>query len=311
MSKKILITGASGIIGESLIRHNAGSEARELLLVSRKSDEFGDLGDILKFNAGITEKAEIKRICLDMRPDVIINCASYSNPQKCEKHKKLAWDINVDALENLTRMARIVDAHLISFSSDNIFPGDKGPYSETDRPEPINYYGKSKHAADNTVLAGCERSTIIRMSGVFGYSSFGRQHFLNYACESFRNNKDVTYEYETKSNPVFADDLANAVYSLIDRELYGIFNAGSPDILTKKEMASIAKEIFESYDSKITLVKNKTANTVNIPAKAGLITLKLETNIGMRFSDIENALQALKYQMLENRNFTRKGDNNG
>uniref|UniRef100_UPI000ADB98E1 SDR family oxidoreductase n=1 Tax=Rhodothermus marinus TaxID=29549 RepID=UPI000ADB98E1 len=87
----------------------------------------------------------------DFTPTVVINCAAMTQVDRCEIEKEACWRVNVEAVETLARLCRQFGARLIQVSTDFVFDGTAGPYRETDRPNPINFYGRSKLASENVV----------------------------------------------------------------------------------------------------------------------------------------------------------------
>ena len=98
---------------------------------------------------------------LSIRPEYIINTAAMTNVDACEEKKQEAWFANATFVEQLSRIALIIEAHFIHFSTDYVFDGRKGPYVESDQPKPISYYGKSKLACENAVIHSHAFNTVI------------------------------------------------------------------------------------------------------------------------------------------------------
>jgi dTDP-4-dehydrorhamnose reductase len=106
------------------------------------------------------------------RPDVIINAAAATNVDGCETDRAEAWRDNVDLVETIVEVCRKIDARLVQVSTDYVFDGEAGPYVESDRPNPINYYGKTKLAAENVCLRSGIDVAIVRTMWLYGAGSF-------------------------------------------------------------------------------------------------------------------------------------------
>jgi dTDP-4-dehydrorhamnose reductase len=301
---KILILGASGKIGESITKFIMTETVHNLILLSSNSDKLIESERVKKYKVNSLDKKETKRICLEERPDVIINTASLSSIEQCENDKKLAFELNAHVVESLVRMAKIIDAHFIMFSSDQIFDGEKGPYTEHDKPNPINYYGKSKHAAENLCLSGCNKYSIIRTGTIYGMSSFGKCDFVDEIIYAINKKNEIEVPRGRYSTPTFTDDIARAVEKIIRKKRFGIYNVAGQDWVNKYEVALKAATIFSNYDYKILGVANDNSNTkIKYPEKAGLITLKAETDLGFKFCSLESGLQALRHQLILSNKF--------
>jgi len=154
IKNRILIIGASGMLGQRLINFYSNLKDIELLAASFEEKYYEE--NISYRQIDISKRESIKKVVYDFYPDVIINAAAFTNVDLCEKEKEIAWKINVKGVEYLADFARILDAHLIHVSTDYVFDGKNGPYSERDIPKPISYYGRTKLASENVkvVLGG-------------------------------------------------------------------------------------------------------------------------------------------------------------
>ncbi len=179
-------------------------------------------------------------------------------------------------------------------SSEQIFDGEKGLYSEDDKPNPINYFGKSKHAAENICRTQWNRYTIIRTTLFYGPSTFRKKDFVQKIKDTVKNGYFFASS-EIYTNPVYIDDLATIIYKVIDKERYGIFNVGGADWLNYFQIAKIVAEIFELDAQKI-IESNDMDKKIRIPKKGGLLTLKTETSLGFKFCTLKSGLQSFKFR---------------
>ncbi len=97
----------------------------------------------------LTRREEVKDLVYDFYPDVIVNAAAYTNVDLSEKERETAWKTNVKGVEYIAEVSRVIDSHIIHISTDYIFNGQKGPYSEKDKPSPLGYYARTKLASEN------------------------------------------------------------------------------------------------------------------------------------------------------------------
>ena len=152
MGRKILITGAEGQLGKAL--QIIFADNFNVLPTSRKPSELA-LNNRNALEMDITNLDSVSNVINSFQPDIIINCAAYSNVDENEKNKELSHQVNVEGLANLLQ-ASDKETYIIQISSDYVFDGNKGPYDEEDHAFPINYYGKSKLEAEN-ILRGSRR----------------------------------------------------------------------------------------------------------------------------------------------------------
>ena len=151
MSKKILITGGKGQLGQTLYLNLRG-----LYKITNTSRT--DFLDCMKLD--ISDTSQVKDVLSRCVPDIIINCASYNNVDKSEDNKRYARNTIVSGLLNLINNSN-KDCKIIHISSDYVFNGEKEKYLETDIPNPINYYGKLKLEAENLLHSSNKNYAII------------------------------------------------------------------------------------------------------------------------------------------------------
>ena len=299
--KKIIITGASSIIGEAFARLLINETEYDLILQSSQAMSlFPGIKGVMGEQISSLDKQAAKRLILELRPMAIVNTIGMSDIERCETDKRLAWELNSNIVENLARLAKITEAHLITISTDHIFDGKKGPYTEGDIPSPINYYGKSKLAGENFARIGCDKNTIIRISDIYGRSSFGKVDYISRYLAAMEECSDFSAAVNHFTNPVFADDVAYIIFKAIEKKRYGIYNAGGPAWLSRYQTASKLADIFGYQSANLKPVAiDELKQKAKLPAQLGLITLKAETDLGFKFTSIEGGFQALKFQLSE------------
>lgn len=290
MSKRILLVGGDETLGESLIRHFENNTDHELLVVTPELSIESDTN--MKF-ADIFDREKLKEICYELDPELIINTAEYSGIKECELDKKKASDYNLLLTHNLVRIANILDGRYIGFSSDLIFDGEEsGRYRERSRPNPINYYGKTKHAAENAIRTESIPWAILRTSAPFGLSRYGKKDVVYEVVENLANNREITLSDKMIRTPIYTEDLATAVGQLVDNEAHGIINvAGEEEI----NLYDFAHHIADAFGFDKSLIKNTDTPNPQYPLHCGLDTYKLKKKIDVEISSAVSALDALAF----------------
>lgn len=250
----------------------------------------------------IKEKKTLDFIIDEERPDVVINAAAMTDVDGCEVNKKIAMEMNAILPESLALFAKKYDFHLVTFSTDYIFDGLKGPYLEDALPNPLSYYGKSKLAGENAVkIEASEKSTIIRTNVVYGDSSYNKTDFIRWVIYALKDGQKLNIIDGQWCNPTLADDIAKGVFKIIDKESKGIYNFAGRGYFNRYEIAILIADIF-GFDKKlITKIPSSELKQKAIrPVKGGLINLKAESSLGMKFSTLENGIINLKHQLSKN-----------
>lgn len=167
-------------------------------------------------------KPETLEIITKTRPTIIINCAAYTNVEKAEQEQEQAHKINANGPAALAKIAKEINALLVHVSTDYVFDGEKGsPYTEKDKTNPINVYGKTKLAGENAVAkSGC-RYIIARTAWLYGMSG---PNFILKMLELGRSRPRVKVVDDQFGSPTFTKELAIAIMRLIDKNQTGIFH---------------------------------------------------------------------------------------
>jgi dTDP-4-dehydrorhamnose reductase len=300
--KKILILGSSSKLGEALAYTISSESDHPLVLLSSDFNFKSNIKSATVHKCNVLDFKKVKVICYEEKPYYIINCASVNDILYSEKNRKICSDINVMSYDNILSICRVIDSNLIMPSCDYIFNGKYGPYSEEKHPEPVNYIGKTKHAAENNCRAGTINLAIVRTSFLYGLSSYNKGGFINETIEQLKSGKIIQLPDDHFFTPTFAEDAARVILKLIEKNRKGIYNAASNEMLSLYQIASKIAEVF-GFDKenvkKIPPDKYKLKDL--LPKKAGLISLKAETELGIKFSSLEEGLSVIKFKKKLNR----------
>ena len=203
-SKRIVITGANGQLGRELSRLGAVSPNEYIPTDINELD--------------ITNKEAVVQFLAEHKADVIVNCAAYTNVERAESEQNAAYEINSKAAANLAEAAKAMNATLIHISTDYVF-GTEGntPRTEDMPTSPLGVYGHSKLEGERAVIeSGC-KAIIIRTAWL--YSEFG-SNFLKTMLRLTAENEALSVVFDQIGTPTYAGDLALAIFSIIDRDVY-------------------------------------------------------------------------------------------
>lgn len=298
MRKRILVLGSFGKIGEALVKDIVQATDYELLALSKYDESKKNYWKEYHYNCNILDFAALKNIVLDFAPDVIVNAAAYTNVDTSEEERADCWKLNVDLVNRISRYASILDSHLIHISSDYIFDGKNGPYSETSHPAPINFYGKSKLAAENILLSSNIEKTIIRTNFLYGTSLAGKQNFVSGLINALKSGAKVSVVDSLYSNPILTTDIAFGIRRVIELHYSGIINFSGPDYVTRFQIAKKVAEIFELNPNHI--IRSNLSDISFLaarPIKAGLISKKAADELGIIFQGLDEGLKEYKSQL--------------
>lgn len=297
VKNRILVFGSNGMLGQRLGEYFS-KNSLELLTSSAEEKSFIENLDYRQCD--ITDRSKLKNLIYDFCPDYIINAAAFTNVDLAETERETAWKVNVKAVEYMAEAARIIDAHIIHFSTDYIFDGKSGPYLESAMPNPIGYYGRTKLASENVLKLYAVKHTIIRTNVLYGPAKFGRPDFVKWVVESLRNNKQIKIVIDQINNPTYLDDLVQAVDRIIESKREGIYNIGGREFLSRYEFTNIIADYFSLDKSLIIpITTDELKQPARRPLKSGLITIKAQSELGYRPHTVEEALASMKKEVFE------------
>lgn len=295
--KRILITGSNGLLGQKVVEILSRSNY-PLLLVSLEPESVFDEDIFPYLQLDLTHKQEVRRVLDEFEPDIIVNTAAVTDVDLCEKERALAWRVNVGSVENLAHAANLVGAKIIHLSTDYVFDGEKGPYGESDRPNPISYYGRTKFASENVLRIAGTPSAIIRTMVLYGIGKKVKSNFALWLYHNLKENKQIRVVDDQIGNPTLVDDLAFGILKIIELERTGLYHIAGADLVSRYDFALSLCKIFGFNKKLITPVKSSQfKQPAPRPLKSGLITIKAEVELGLKMSGVERGLTILKNQL--------------
>jgi len=300
--KRILITGSNGLLGQKTVEILSRTSC-PLLLVSLEERSVFDEEIFPYRQVDLAKRQSVRNIIDEFEPDVIVNTAALTDVDLCEKERALAWQVNVGSVENLAYAAKLVGSKLVHLSTDYVFDGKSGPYSEVDRPNPLSYYGRTKLASENLLLTIGVPSAIIRTMVLYGTGLKVKSNFALWLYNNLKQGKQVKVVDDQIGNPTLVDDLAFAILKIIELDKTGLYHIAGSDLVSRFEFANTLAEVFNFKKKLITAVKSTAfRQPAPRPLKSGFIILKAETELNLKMSDTGHGLKILKNQLdaLEN-----------
>lgn len=221
--KTVWITGTNGLIGHHLVR-SAAQYAPTWQVRALTRNDF----DLLDFPA-------VERAFRQEQPEMIIHCAAISVVSAAQKNPVLAQRVNVEVTQHLARLAEKIS--FAFFSTDLVFDGKQGNYSETDSPNPLHIYGETKLAAERIVLKN-SRHLVVRTSINAGPSPSGERAFDEQLRRSLQiAGQGMTLFTDEFRSPIAASETARAVWELVQKNCAGIFHVAGAEKLSRWEIA--------------------------------------------------------------------------
>lgn len=293
----VLITGSNGLLGQKIIDLHADFHV-DLIASSAGGDRFARSG-YQYHSLDITEKDEVFQDIEKLKPDVVINTAAMTNVDLCETERERCDKINVEAVGHLADVCLEFKAHLVHVSTDFIFDGEKGLYTEEDEANPINYYGLSKWKSEQLLKKHAVPHAILRTGLVYGFiPKLSRSNIVLWAREALMKGQAINIVDDQFRTPSWAEDLAQGCLLAATRKANGVYNISGPDYMNMYELVQI---IAREWGLDATLIQKATTDFVNQrakrPPKTGFDISKAKQELGYRPHSFVESLHIIEDQI--------------
>ena len=297
--KKVLITGSNGLLGQKLIYQLIGYPDYLVFATSRGANRTLVKKRYEYIPLDITDGQEIQETFDYVQPDIVINAAAMTNVDACEDDKEGCWKLNVDAVQLLVNACEKYNSHLIHVSTDFIFDGVSGPYSEDSEPNPLSFYGESKLAGEEIVKKSSCKWSIARTVLVYGVvDNMSRSNIVLWAKGALESGKELTVVDDQYRTPTLAEDLAHGCILIAQNGAQGIYNISGEDYMC---IIDLVKKVARYYQLDENLVKPISSSRLNQkaarPPKTHLLLDKAKRELGYKPSSFEEGLSILDVQI--------------
>jgi len=297
--KSLLITGGSGLLGSAVVRQAIGRF--KVLSTYQKNPIYLEGAEFI--HADLLNEKDLRTLSLT-KPEIIVHCAALTDVDYCESHPDQAHAQNVQASINVAEMARSIDSYLIQISTDGIFNGEKGFYSENDPPNPINTYGKSKLEAERKVLETYDHSCILR-TNIFGWNPTAKKSMAEWMIGVLEKDQVLSAFKDVVISPVLTNDLAEILFELCLLEHEGTIHVGSRDSCSKFQFAHKIAETFELNRENIKPISVDELHLVaRRPKNTSLNVHRISALLGREMPSVLDGIQKMK--QLGNCEYTRR-----
>ncbi len=229
MNKRVLITGSGGFVGKNLYqlaKENLFDVYGVDLYQKPSVDNIVDITDEVRF-LGVLDQ---------VKPSFIVHTAALSNVERCETEQELAYKNNILPTKTIAAWANKNDATMIYLSSDYVYDGVKGCFTEADPVNPIQYYGHTKLMGEKLV-SELAKHVILRPTVIYGWDHGGMNFFMQ-LCRSQNDKKELKIPIDQVSNPTYVKDICELIIKIFKTpDKYGIFISTGPESMSRYDFA--------------------------------------------------------------------------
>lgn len=299
--RRVLITGSNGLLGQKLLDLYLGKRDAQLIATSRGANRynaFEGYGYTYQ-EMDVTNKDEVMLNIIRYCPTAVINTAAMTNVDTCESEKEACDKLNIDSVKYLVEACNQFDVHLVHLSTDFIFDGEKGPYTEEATPNPLSYYGESKLKAEQYIIENCKNWAILRTVLVYGVANdMSRSNIVLWAKGSLEQGKQINVVDDQYRTPTLAEDLAMGCYLAEMKQAQGIYNISGKDFMNVYELAQRVADFWKLDKN---LIGRADSSTFTQPAKrpprTGFDITKSREKLGYDPHSFEEGLAVVEEQL--------------
>ena len=287
MSAKVMVVGGTGLVGNALVRA-WGARGADVAVATYRRHASGGFLQLDMRDAG-----RVAELLQRHRPSVVAVPAANPFVDYCERHPAETRDVNVNGTLNVARACRDLGARMIFYSSDYVYDGAKGVYTEEDETCPINEYGRQKAEAERGVLAADPRNLVLRTSGAYGWQWEPKNFALQVraklsAGESLAVADDVRY------NPTYVENLAEITVALVEAGAGGIFHVVGAEEIVRSEFASRVARAFGLDPRRLTPTPSaRLASSTPRPKASSLRTDKVRAAVPVPPIGVDEGLRRM------------------
>ncbi|OGB63257.1 MAG: hypothetical protein A2Y94_09895 [Caldithrix sp. RBG_13_44_9] len=284
----VLVTGSSGFLGRNLLKF---SSKKYKLIAQYRYHQPAAYGDKIRFLKLDFLAEQWKKLQL-LKPRVIIHTAAMASIDECETQPELAQRTNYSATCRLVDFAARRKIRFIFISSDVVFDGTKGNYSENEEPYPVNFYAQTKIAAEKYVMENLPDAVVVRPALFYGLALDGRPSFTETMLQHLYAGKQIYTFTDQYRTPILVNDLVSALWELVENSYCGYLHLGGPQKVSRLDLGKMLCAIFNLDENLLIPVKSREVNLqARRPLDCSLDISLARSLLKTRFVDCRTGLQ--------------------
>ena len=296
---RLLIIGSTGLVGSKVASMAQSYGFDPYCTANTRQSNFARSSRL-----DITDLEATLRLVEETKPRAIVNTAALTNVDYCETHREEADRVNVHGVRNLSEAAQQNGSRLIHISTDSVFDGSSGNYSESDVPNPLNYYSETKRRSEEIVLR-MPNFAIARSSVIYGWvptyglgvpaASAKALNFGLFVLDKLSRSETVNAVRDQYTCPTFANNLSDALLRLARSTLTGIFHTVGRSCVSRYEFALKICEVFGFPSSLVHPILSSELHQIAVRPKNTCLTVeRAERALNMRFLTVQEGLSQMR-----------------
>ncbi len=287
---KVLITGASGMLGHRLAIEAAKKDFGVFVAYHHRPIK---IKGCFSLPLEITSIKKIEEAFKKIKPQAVVHTAALTNVDYCEENPKEAFKVNAEGTKNLCQVCLERNIKVVYISTDFVFDGEKGMYSEDDLPNPLSVYGLSKLEGEKAVEK-LPDFLILRCT-IYGWHLNNQKSIPEWVIANLSSGQPVKAFTDRIITPTYTGFLSGLILKSLDRNLSGIFHIGSHEPLTVYEFALKTAEVFSLDKSRVNPGKmSEIKLKAKRPKNSSLNPTKIQKALNIIIPTVEENLLQMK-----------------
>jgi dTDP-4-dehydrorhamnose reductase len=280
--KRVLVTGSNGLLGQKLIDLALAQSDISLVATSSGSNRHPIKVGYTYQELDVCDADAQRAAIVKHQPQAIIHTAAMTNVDACESNQEACEKLNVTAVASLATLCKEFNIQFIHLSTDFIFDGANGPYSEDDNPNPLSFYGQSKWKAEQAIVASGCKFAILRTIIVYGVAAaMSRSNIVLWAKNALEKGETISVVNDQWRMPTLAEDLAAACIAAVNKEVQGVFNVSGKDLMNMVELVNQVADFWHLDKTLIRPISSASLNqAAKRPPKTGFVLAKAISQLG-------------------------------
>jgi len=297
--KKIIVTGSNGLLGQKVTELSIQDPEIELIATSIGPNRHNLKDGYTYEELDVLDLDRLNELVARYQPDSIIHTAAMTNVDACEAERTKCYALNVQSVKNLVDVCQRRDIQLIHLSTDFIFDGEDGPYTEEAEPNPLSYYGETKLESELILKNSSCHWAILRTIIVYGIvNDMSRSNIVLWAKGALEKGEPINVVNDQWRMPTLAEDLAACCLLAVKKNASGVFNVSGKDLMSILE---IVERVADHYRLNKSLIKAISAESLNQaakrPKKTGFILDKAIVELGYSPHSFEEGMAFMDKQL--------------
>jgi len=283
----LLVTGASGFLGRNLALEALASGRQVVGVVHRHSVDHPALQTV---SADLAAPSAARVLLSRLRPGLVVNCAALADVDECERNPEPAHLLNAELPRSLATACAEFGVGLVHISTDSVFDGKRGSYTESDEPAPVNVYARSKLDGERAVQRALPDALIIRTNFI-GTSASRRLGLADWFSSRLESGERIPGFADVIFSPLLANELARVVLAAVDCSLHGVYHASARGACSKYDFAcrlAVALGLDSNLVNRACLADAKLPAAR--PLNTSLSSSRLETALGRQMPSVDAAI---------------------